>query len=151
MFAVSVVLVVIIAFSATWSWSMDTRRNQITRCLVMRDYPKPAIENTRNYREAAELSSKFVEWNRDFAKKNSKKKVAVIGGGLSGIYIHELYLNRMKNEQDWLAESISLMQDMRPSFLKQEMFSVEKFLHGKIAMAIGLKLVFIYSSEHIQI
>ena len=49
--------------------------------LVMRDYPKPNVENTANFREAAELSAKFSTLKRD----GISKKVAIIGGGLSGL------------------------------------------------------------------
>ena len=51
------------------------------RPLVMRDYPKPNVENTANFREAAELSAKFSTLKRD----GISKKVAIIGGGLSGL------------------------------------------------------------------
>lgn len=47
----------------------------------MKDYPKPNIENTDNYREAEALSQKF----KGFKGKGSSKKVAIIGGGLSGL------------------------------------------------------------------
>jgi len=52
--------------------------------LVMRDYPKPKqIENTDNFREAGALSARFKELGQ--LSTNKKKKVAVIGGGLSGL------------------------------------------------------------------
>ncbi len=47
----------------------------------MRDYPKPNIENTENYREAAKLSQKF----KDLKSQCKPKTVAIIGGGLSGL------------------------------------------------------------------
>jgi len=49
----------------------------------MKDYPKPNVENTDNYRMYNELSSSFK--NRLKADSSQKKKVAVIGGGLSGL------------------------------------------------------------------
>lgn len=49
--------------------------------LRMQDYPKPNVENTDNYRIANELSSKFTQ----VKGKAEKKKVAIIGGGLSGL------------------------------------------------------------------
>jgi uncharacterized protein with NAD-binding domain and iron-sulfur cluster len=50
----------------------------------MRDYPKPKqIENTDNFREAGALSARFKELGQ--LPTNKKKKVAVIGGGLSGL------------------------------------------------------------------
>lgn len=49
--------------------------------LVMRDYPKPNVENTENYRLYNELSRSF----QTTLKSDSPKKVAIIGGGLSGL------------------------------------------------------------------
>jgi 15-cis-phytoene desaturase len=50
--------------------------------LVMKDYPKPPnLENTDNFKEASALSAKFAT----LKGKGEKKKVAVIGGGLSGL------------------------------------------------------------------
>ena len=55
---------------------------QRTRSLItMRDYPKPNIEDTDNFREAAKLSRKFKEIN----SQGPSKTVAIIGGGLSGL------------------------------------------------------------------
>lgn len=48
----------------------------------MRDYPKPdRLENTENFKEAGRLSAKFKTLKKD----GVSKKVAVIGGGLSGL------------------------------------------------------------------
>jgi len=50
--------------------------------VVAKDYPKPSqIDKTENYRIAGELSAKFPAFNG----KGEKKKVAIIGGGLSGL------------------------------------------------------------------
>ena len=49
--------------------------------LVMKDYPKPNVENTDNYRIASKLSKKFKEMDG----KAPSKTVAIIGGGLSGL------------------------------------------------------------------
>jgi 15-cis-phytoene desaturase len=46
------------------------------------DYPKPNVENTENYRIASALSEKL---KADASLKRPKKKVAIIGGGLSGL------------------------------------------------------------------
>mmetsp|Transcript_54182 Transcript_54182/g.176134 ORF Transcript_54182/g.176134 Transcript_54182/m.176134 type:complete len:671 (+) Transcript_54182:80-2092(+) len=47
------------------------------------DFPKPPkLADTDNYREAAALSSKLV---KDASAGGTKKKVAIIGGGLSGL------------------------------------------------------------------
>ena len=46
------------------------------------DYPQPKeIKNTDNFRIAKELSSKF----KKVKGEGEKKKVAIIGGGLSGL------------------------------------------------------------------
>ena len=50
----------------------------------MVDYAQPKqIKNTNNYREAGALSAKFKELSS--IPGNKKKKVAIIGGGLSGL------------------------------------------------------------------
>lgn len=51
--------------------------------LVMRDYPKPNVENTDNYRQYNALSKSFSTTLK--ASEGQKKKVAIIGGGLSGL------------------------------------------------------------------
>ncbi|KAJ8601442.1 hypothetical protein CTAYLR_005937 [Chrysophaeum taylorii] len=50
--------------------------------MTMRDFPKPNVENTENYREATRLSSRFTS---DLKAAGSPKKVAIIGGGLAGL------------------------------------------------------------------
>ena len=52
--------------------------------LVMRDYPKPNVEDTENYRTYEALSKSFTTTlKRD--PSDPPKKVAIIGGGLSGL------------------------------------------------------------------
>ena len=51
--------------------------------LDMRDYPKPNVEDTENYRTYEQLSQSFGTSLK--ADASQKKKVAVIGGGLSGL------------------------------------------------------------------
>ena len=52
--------------------------------LTARDYPKPSqLENTDNFRDASALSARFKELGA--VPGNKKKKVAIIGGGLSGL------------------------------------------------------------------
>ena len=48
---------------------------------TMKDYPTPNVFDTDNYREADKLSQKFSQ----LARQGDKKKVAIIGGGLSGL------------------------------------------------------------------
>jgi 15-cis-phytoene desaturase len=51
--------------------------------LVMRDFPKPNVENTANYRDMETLSKSFSTTLK--ADSSHKKKIAIIGGGLSGL------------------------------------------------------------------
>lgn len=51
--------------------------------LVMKDYPKPNLEDTDNYRAYEQLSKSFRTTLK--ADSSAKKKVAIIGGGLSGL------------------------------------------------------------------
>lgn len=51
--------------------------------LVMKDYPKPNLEDTDNYRLYNALSASFKTSLK--ASPEQKKKVAIIGGGLSGL------------------------------------------------------------------
>ena len=56
--------------------------------LVMKDYPKPNVENTDNYRLYNELSASFrttLNIQNTNTKPTTPKKVAIIGGGLSGL------------------------------------------------------------------
>ncbi|EGB11188.1 hypothetical protein AURANDRAFT_70771 [Aureococcus anophagefferens] len=50
---------------------------------VMKDFAKPNVEDTIPYREASTLSDRFP--NELYAPAPQKKKVAIIGGGLSGL------------------------------------------------------------------
>jgi 15-cis-phytoene desaturase len=52
--------------------------------LVMKDYPKPNVEDTDNYRAYNRLSSSFST-ELKIQRNSQKKKVAIIGGGLSGL------------------------------------------------------------------
>lgn len=50
----------------------------------MKDYPKPNVEDTDNYRAAEAMSASFKTTLR-VTDPSQKKKVAIIGGGLSGL------------------------------------------------------------------
>lgn len=52
--------------------------------MVMKDFPKPNLEDTDNYRRFHELSSSFGS-SLKVQDASQKKKVAIIGGGLSGL------------------------------------------------------------------
>merc|ERR1712238_21664 len=57
-----------------------------TSTMKTRRFPTPSrIKKTQNWREAAELSQKFVDDNTSSTWAAQKKKVAIIGGGLSGL------------------------------------------------------------------
>lgn len=54
--------------------------------LTMKDYPKPNVENTDNWRESNAMSKRLLEFGEKLKKgQGTKKKVAIIGGGLSGL------------------------------------------------------------------
>lgn len=57
------------------------RKNGST--LVMKDFPKPNVEDTDNYRFAEAMSTSFKTSLKSI--DSEKKKVAIIGGGLSGL------------------------------------------------------------------
>jgi len=61
----------------------NVRNTANDNALVMRDYPKPNVENTDNYRLYEKLSSSFSTALK--SGPSEKKKVAIIGGGLSGL------------------------------------------------------------------
>ena len=62
-------------------WNLPIARFNKYSAIVMKDYPKPNVENTANYRTAAELSAKF----KTLKASSKQQKVAIIGGGLSGL------------------------------------------------------------------
>jgi len=86
----------------------------------MKDYPKPNVENTDNYRNFNELSSSFknrLKVDSSLTNGSSqKKKVAIIGGGLSGLACAK-YLSDAGHEptvyeaRDVLGGKVSAWQD----------------------------------------
>jgi 15-cis-phytoene desaturase len=50
----------------------------------MKDFPKPNLEDTDNYRNFEKLSTSF-KTSLKTQNPAQKKKVAIIGGGLSGL------------------------------------------------------------------
>jgi len=81
----------------------------------MKDYPKPNVENTDNYRNFNELSSSF-KGKLKVGADSQKKKVAIIGGGLSGLACAK-YLSDAGHEptvyeaRDVLGGKVSAWQD----------------------------------------
>ena len=83
--------------------------------LVMKDYPKPNVENTDNYRKYNALSSSFRTTLKT-ETESQKKKVAIIGGGLSGLacakYLSDAGHEPMVYEaRDVLGGKVSAWQD----------------------------------------
>lgn len=76
----------LLGLQATWGFVPNTqvRTNlKSESTLKMVDYPKPNVENSENYRNYEALSKTFG--NELKANQSEKKKVAIIGGGLSGL------------------------------------------------------------------
>lgn len=92
--------------------SQTTVHNRNT--LVMKDYPKPNLEDTDNYRAYSALSRSFSTTLK--ASEGQKKKVAIIGGGLSGLACAK-YLSDAGHEptvyeaRDVLGGKVSAWQD----------------------------------------
>ena len=80
----AVVLSCFLSTSVAWTSVGMTRISTKTssrRSLEMKDFPKPNVANTDNYREAAKLSARF----KTLKTEGKQKTVAIIGGGLSGL------------------------------------------------------------------
>jgi len=81
--------------------------------LVMKDFPKPNVEDTDNYRFAETLSTSF---KTTLKNNGTPKKVAIIGGGLSGLACAK-YLTDAGHEptvyeaRDVLGGKVSAWQD----------------------------------------
>lgn len=71
------------AFAPHTRLTTNLKTTQNANTLVMKDYPKPNVENTDNYRNYEQLSKSFSTTLK--ASPSEKKKVAIIGGGLSGL------------------------------------------------------------------
>jgi 15-cis-phytoene desaturase len=95
----------------------DTSSHVRTAAPVMKDFPKPKqLENTDPWREANALSNKFSSANWKIAEAGTKQKVAIIGGGLSGLACAK-YLSDAGHEplvleaRDVLGGKVSAWQD----------------------------------------
>jgi len=106
------------SFHNTFSSTKRTRRNinkNGRSNLVMQDFPKPNVEDTDNYRFAERMSSSFSTTLKSKDESN-KKKVAIIGGGLSGLSCAK-YLTDAGHEptiyeaRDVLGGKVSAWQD----------------------------------------
>ena len=71
------------AFAPHTRLSARLPTNSNGNSLVMKDFPKPNLEDTENYRNYEALSKSFGTTLK--ATPEEKKKVAIIGGGLSGL------------------------------------------------------------------
>ncbi|KAJ1627978.1 hypothetical protein T492DRAFT_1021345 [Pavlovales sp. CCMP2436] len=74
---------VLLLAAASLGFSGPTRSPVKSRVasVSMRDFPKPNIENTDNYRTSTALTEKI----KSLAGQGGSKNVAIIGGGLSGL------------------------------------------------------------------
>jgi 15-cis-phytoene desaturase len=84
-----------------------------TNNLVMKDYPKPNVEDTENYRNFEALSKSF---QTTLNANGSPKKVAIIGGGLSGLscakYLADAgHIPTVYEARDVLGGKVSAWQD----------------------------------------
>jgi 15-cis-phytoene desaturase len=70
--------------SSSSSAAATTTSHQRTSSIIMKDYPKPNVENTDNYRMYNELSQSF-RTKLKVSSSAEKKKVVIMGGGLSGL------------------------------------------------------------------
>ena len=81
--------------------------------IVMKDFPQPNVFDTDPYREGSRLSDRF---KTDLQAGDKKKKVAIIGGGLSGLSCAK-YLSDAGHEptvyeaRDVLGGKVSAWQD----------------------------------------
>ena len=81
--------------------------------IVMKDFPQPNVFDTDPYREGSRLSERFKS---DLQAGAKKKKVAIIGGGLSGLSCAK-YLSDAGHEptvyeaRDVLGGKVSAWQD----------------------------------------
>ena len=82
----------------------------------MKDYPKPNLEDTENYRKYNALSQSFRDTLKVEDPSTQKKRVAIIGGGLSGLACAK-YLSDAGHEptvyeaRDVLGGKVSAWQD----------------------------------------
>ncbi len=114
--------------------------------LSMKDFPKPNVEDTQNYREAERLSQKF----KDINGAASPKTVAIIGGtnvceeyemetdDLCDLVLQVGYL-------DWLQLNILLMRAINRLFMKLVTSWAARSLPGRTKMATGLRPAFTFS------
>ena len=91
--------------------------------LVMKDYPKPNLEDTDNYRNFEAMSTKFRTTLK--AAPDQKKRWPLL------VVVFPV----------WCVPSIWSMQVMNLLSMKRVMYWEERYQPGKMRMVIGLKLV----------
>lgn len=102
------------AFAPHTRLASPSKSSNNRNTLAMRDYPKPNVENTDNYRQCNAISQSFTTDLK--ASEDQKKKVAIIGGGLSGLACAK-YLSDAGHEpvvyeaRDVLGGKVSAWQD----------------------------------------
>lgn len=103
------------AFAPHSRLSVSSQVRSGSSTLVMKDFPKPNVEDTDNYRFAENMSSSF-KTSLKIQNEGQKKKVAIIGGGLSGLSCAK-YLSDAGHEpvvyeaRDVLGGKVSAWQD----------------------------------------
>ena len=93
--------------------------------LVMKDYPKPNLEDTDNYRNFEAMSTKFRTTLK--ATPEQKKKVAIIGGGLSGLACAKYLVDAgheptVYEARDVLGGKVSAWQDADGDWIETGMY-----------------------------
>lgn len=105
------VLALLLCSSISFTPSTSRSSVRVASTRLYKDFPKPNVENTDPYRTFQALSTKFRQ-----NIPNEKKKVAVIGGGLSGLACAK-YLAEAGHEptvyeaRDVLGGKVSAWQD----------------------------------------
>eukprot|EP00587_Corethron_hystrix_P002043 CAMPEP_0113299714 /NCGR_PEP_ID=MMETSP0010_2-20120614/1639_1 /TAXON_ID=216773 ORGANISM="Corethron hystrix, Strain 308" /NCGR_SAMPLE_ID=MMETSP0010_2 /ASSEMBLY_ACC=CAM_ASM_000155 /LENGTH=632 /DNA_ID=CAMNT_0000153005 /DNA_START=9 /DNA_END=1907 /DNA_ORIENTATION=- /assembly_acc=CAM_ASM_000155 len=98
----------------------STPRHQYTSSrrstVVMKDFPKPNVEDTDNYRAAEAMSARFKSELAVGPNGEGKKSVAIIGGGLSGLscakYLSDAgHVPTVYEARDVLGGKVSAWQD----------------------------------------
>ena len=111
-----VIFCILLQIGCAFNFNRFNKQNLFARgrSMCMKDFPKPDIENTQIFRDAAQLSQKFRDMNG--MSLSGPKSVAIIGGGLSGLacarYLVDAGHNPLVLEaRDVLGGKVSAWQD----------------------------------------
>ena len=108
---------------------LNTKVSNANSNLVMKDFPKPNLEDTDNYRQFNQLSSSFRTELK--ASEGQKKKVAIIGGGLSGLACAKYLVDAgheptVYEARDVLGGKVSAWQDKDGDWIETGLHSKRK-------------------------